>query len=97
VYVGQYDDAIKAYEEGLTLDPSNIQLKEGLEMAKKEAQSDPIGNIFGNSGLFSSPDAMAKLQMNPKTRGFLAQPDFQAMLANLKANPKNLEYATKKL
>lgn len=74
------------------MDPTNAQLKEGLEMASKEAQSDPIGNIFGNSGLFSSPDAMAKLQMNPKTRGFLAQPDFQAMLANLKANPKNLEY-----
>jgi len=95
VYVGQYDDAIKAYEEGLKLDPTNQQLKDGLELAKKESQSDPIGNMFGNNGPFSSPDTMAKLQMNPKTNVFLAQPDFQAILADLRANPKNLGYFSK--
>ncbi|XP_059485534.1 stress-induced-phosphoprotein 1 [Neocloeon triangulifer] len=90
VYVNRFDDAIEAYEEGLKLDPNNKQLQEGLEVAKKEAQQDPIGQLFGGGGPFSSPDTYAKLQMNPKTSAFLAQPDFQMILADLKANPKNL-------
>jgi tetratricopeptide (TPR) repeat protein len=30
----RYDDAIKAYEEGLKLDPSNAELRQKLERAK---------------------------------------------------------------
>ncbi|CAB3369244.1 Hypothetical predicted protein [Cloeon dipterum] len=65
VYVGQFDEAIKTYEDGLKLDPTNKQLLEGLQHAKNEIQNDPL-------------------------TAFLAQPDFQVILADLRANPKNL-------
>ena len=38
-------------------------------------------------GLFSAPDAMAKIAADPKTRAFLSQPDFVAMLAEVQSTP----------
>lgn len=35
-YLGRYEDSVKAYEEGLKLDPNNAQLKDGL--AEVQAQ-----------------------------------------------------------
>ena len=63
----------------MKLDPSNQQLKEGLEQAK--ATPGPKGD-----GLFG-PQFMAKLAMDPTTRGYLSQPDFMQMLQMLQKNP----------
>jgi len=41
-YRGEYDEAIQAYEEGLRLDPSNQELKDLLDKAKK-ARDEAIG------------------------------------------------------
>ena len=56
--MGNYDEAIAAYEQGIKYDPENAQLKQGLEKCKqdKEAGDDPM---FG-------PAAMAKLHANPR-------------------------------
>ncbi len=39
----------------------------------------------GIGGLFSQPDAMAKIMTNPATRAFMQQPDFVAMI-NVRAD-----------
>ena len=44
----------------------------------------------GLAGLLSSPDAIAKLALDPSTRGFLNQPDFMAILTDLQKNPDNI-------
>lgn len=40
---------------------------------------------------FAVPDMMQKLQANPKTREFLKQPDYCAMIEKLKGNPNDLK------
>lgn len=35
-YLGRFDESIKTYEEGLKFDPSNTQLKEGLEEVRQQ-------------------------------------------------------------
>ena len=84
-----------AYEAGLTIDPANDQLKSGLEDVKAAAArangggggdgDDPMGNI---GAMLSSPELYGKLAMDPQTRGFLAQPDFIAMLTDVQKNPQ---------
>ena len=63
---------------GLKQDPSNQQLKEGLEQASSAGGK--------GDGLFG-PQFMAKLAMDPSTRGYLSQPDFMQMLQLLQKNP----------
>eukprot|EP00798_Chlamydomonas_sp_ICE-L_P007949 gene7949-1165_t len=84
-----FDSAIEAYEKGLTIDPSNAQLKEGLEDSK-DAQDGPppLGGMGG--GLFNSPDMMSKLAMDPRTRGLIGNPGFMAMFADVQKNPTNM-------
>lgn len=65
---------------GLELDPSNAQLKEGLEAAQKGPEPKG-GGLFG-------PEFMAKLAMDPTTRGYLQQPDFMQMLRLMQQNPQ---------
>ena len=40
---------------------------------------------------FAVPDMMAKLHANPKTREFLNQPDYRAMIEKLRENPNDLK------
>lgn len=70
---------------GIKLDPSNQQMAESLEDSKRAA----AGTGGGGPALFG-PDFTARLAMNPKTRAFLSQPDFLAMLRDMSANPQNL-------
>ena len=51
---------------GLELDPSNAQLKDGLESVTR-AQSNGTGGGGGLGGLFG-PEFMARLAMNPQVR-----------------------------
>lgn len=71
---------------GLKLDPSNAALQSGLKAAEQAAAAGAGGGI---GSMFSSPDFMAKLAMNPETRGFLEQPDFMAMLKSIQTNPSS--------
>ncbi|XP_046364291.2 stress-induced-phosphoprotein 1-like [Haliotis rufescens] len=88
-YLERYQEASEVYEEGLKLDPSNKQLLDGLEDAKKHltgpAGSQPITNPF------AMPDLFDKLEANPKTREFLKQPDYRMMMAALQKNPNSLQ------
>mmetsp|Transcript_5922 Transcript_5922/g.10655 ORF Transcript_5922/g.10655 Transcript_5922/m.10655 type:complete len:570 (-) Transcript_5922:96-1805(-) len=82
----QFDSAIEAYNKGLELDPNNSALQNGLKAAEQAASSGAGGGI---GAMFGSPDFIAKLAMNPETRGFLQQPDFMAMLKNIQTNPSS--------
>lgn len=80
-----WEEAIKAYETGLQHDPSSEQLKTALEDAKAASVRPPPSR-----SPFSKPDFLAKLYMDPRTRTFLTQPDFMAMLSDVQANPSNM-------
>ncbi|GAQ78393.1 HSP70/HSP90 organizing protein HOP [Klebsormidium nitens] len=86
-YMGlqKYDEAIKAFENGLKVDPNNEVLKEGLEDARD--QKDQAEGKGGMSGLFSTPEALMKLHSDPRTRAFMSQPDFLQKLAAIQKNP----------
>lgn len=74
---------------GLKLDPSNEQLKSGLYDAEdaKMAASSRAGGGGGMAGMFSSPEVLSRLAMDPRTRNFLGTPEFKAMMADLTSNP----------
>lgn len=93
--LGNYQEAIQAYQDGsrcstyrlhvnstpgLKLDPTNAQLKEGLDVATQEMRG-PAGGMFG-------PDFVTRLAMHPETRPYLSQPDFMGIIAELQANPQ---------
>ncbi|KAK1272401.1 Heat shock protein STI [Acorus gramineus] len=88
--LGKPADAVSAYKKGLEIDPNNEALKSGLADAEASllrrggrGQS-PFGNVF------SGPDVWAKLTADPKTRGYLQQPDFLKMMQDVQRNPDNL-------
>ncbi|XP_066281121.1 stress-induced-phosphoprotein 1-like isoform X2 [Branchiostoma lanceolatum] len=88
-FLGRHEEAKMAYEEGLKLDPENQQLKDGVKDAQAHltgpAGSQPIG---GNP--FAAPGIMKRIEMDPRTKGFLAQPDYMEKLKQLQQNPQAL-------
>merc|ERR1719204_2544248 len=67
-FLKQYEEAIKAYESGLKIQPDNQQMKDGIQSCKK-AQSQ-LNNPFAD------PNLLAKLAMNPKTREYCSDPSY---------------------
>jgi len=82
----RWKDAIAAYEAGLKLDPSNAQMKQGLEEAQAAASASTRP-----SGLFSSPEMISRLATDPRTRALLGQPDFMSMLQDVNSNPNGMQ------
>ncbi|KAK9838651.1 hypothetical protein WJX74_000655 [Apatococcus lobatus] len=78
---GSPEEAAKAYQKGLDLDPSNEGLKKALQEAEAAGKKSPMSGLFG-------PQFMAKLATNPKTRAYLSQPDFMQMLQMCQTNPQ---------
>ena len=81
----EWQSAIEAYEVGLTHDPSSELLKNSLADAKAAAAKPPA-----SKSPFARPEFLAKLAMDPRTRGFLGQPDFMAMLQAVQTNPGSM-------
>ncbi|GIL86810.1 hypothetical protein Vretimale_15617 [Volvox reticuliferus] len=77
-----FAEAAEAYEKGLTLDPSNEQLKSGLSEAQA-AQARPRNP-------FASPEVMRKLLMDPRGKALLEQPDFMRMFNAIQTNPGSI-------
>ncbi|KAK1304982.1 Heat shock protein STI [Acorus calamus] len=88
--LGKPAGAVSAYKKGLEIDPNNEALKSGLADAEASLSrrggrgQSPFGNVF------SGPDVWAKLTADPKTRGYLQQPDFLKMMQDVQRNPDNL-------
>ena len=70
---------------GLQHDPNNAGLKSDLETA----QADQARKKRGGQGLFGA-QMLAKLAVNPKTSGFLQQPDFMRMMQDINNHPDHM-------
>ena len=79
----------------MKLDPNNAQAKSGLAAVKRaidaEASSSDAGGMGGGLGnIFNDPQMIQKLASNPKTRSFLADPQFMQKLQHLRQNPNDI-------
>lgn len=81
------EEALKAYEKAVELEPSNAQAKAGLEAVKRAVNADSFDGL-GN--MFNDPQLIQKLASNPKTSRLLADPEFMAKLQRLKQNPSSI-------
>ncbi|KAG7346191.1 peptidase C14 caspase catalytic subunit-like protein [Nitzschia inconspicua] len=93
----RYNDSIAAYNEGLEKFPDDAGLKKGLEDVTREKDqpfmaagggSDPMGG--GLAGLFS-PQMVAQMAMDPKTRPYLQDPDIMAKIKMVQQNPSMVQ------
>jgi stress-induced-phosphoprotein 1 len=81
--LGQYEEAIEAYEQGLTKDPNNTACKDGLEEAKKlvtQIPNDPntdaeMRNMWKNARYIA--------QTHPKLKQYKDDPSFMAMISDV--------------
>jgi stress-induced-phosphoprotein 1 len=95
---GDLVGAKDAFDEALKLDPANAQAKAGLQAVEKaiKAEADADGADLGGEGLgglgnmFSDPKLYEKLAANPKTSGYLADPQFMAKLQQMAKNPNSM-------
>ncbi|KAJ3040339.1 Hsp90 cochaperone [Rhizophlyctis rosea] len=85
--LGRYEEAVAAYKKGLELEPSNAQMKKGLEDAEAAAASAGGDDMGGLGNLFSG-DVISKIASNPKIAHFLSQPDIVAKVQQLQRNPR---------
>jgi len=85
----RYDDAFKAYSEGLKKVPGDAALTRGLEEVRRvraEAEAaasranNPLAKLFG-------PELLSRMAMHPKYRGWLTDETFMAKFRMLSANP----------
>jgi stress-induced-phosphoprotein 1 len=83
----RYEDAVKAYQDGLAIAPTDSGLVSGLkevEKAMESAQASPAGG-----GLFG-PQMIAKLAGHPKFGPKLGDPAFVRKLQSAQSNPQLL-------
>jgi stress-induced-phosphoprotein 1 len=81
----KWQDAVTTYEKAHELDPSNQNITEDLENARKHLQSsekvDPFANLF-------SPQALAALRFNPQIAPLFQDPSFVQFFNEFQANPQ---------
>lgn len=79
-------EALKAYQAGLAIEPTNATLLESIAAVEKDqaAAKDPFAKMFG-------PDTLQKIAKNPKLAPFLAQPDYVQMINLVVANPRMVQ------
>jgi stress-induced-phosphoprotein 1 len=83
----EYDDAIAAYQEGLTIEANNAACLNGIEEVKKARQTTPPFNPFANA---FGPDMFGKIATNPRLSGFLSDPEFVAKLQEIQSDPSKI-------
>lgn len=81
-YLEKYDEAEQTYQKGLELDPTNQQLKEGLDRVKESKTEDA-----GAAGNFMQ-QAFGKLLSNPETAAYFQDPEFVQKLTAIQKNPQ---------
>ena len=89
VGLNRLEEAKIAYEESLKLDPNNAATKAEVESLKNKLSgpggSQPMGNPFGGN----PAEIFQKLATDPRTKSYMSDPSYMAMLQELSANPSN--------
>ena len=85
--MGSFDEAIETYKQGLTHDPNNAGLQNGLKSAeeKKSSSENPMMNQAYLQG-------MMKLISNPETKDFIQDPEFMQKVQMIMQNPAAFQY-----
>ncbi|XP_022110937.1 stress-induced-phosphoprotein 1-like [Acanthaster planci] len=87
-FLNRYAEAEVTYKEGLEQDPNNQQLKDGLTECRKNltgpAGSQPLSNPF------AGPGVIEKIRADPRTRDFMKDSSYMALLKRLQTDPSAL-------
>lgn len=83
----RYEDAVKAFEDGLKVAPEDAGLKKGLEAVQHAMDQEASGPGAGMANMFKDPQLFQKLAANPKTASLVADQAFMQKLQHIQKNP----------
>jgi len=88
----RFNDSIAAYQEGLGKFPDDAALKKGLDDVKRDKDAPPGGypSAGGLPGGLFSPQMLAQMAMDPRTRPMLNDPDVMSKIQLVQQNPNLL-------
>ncbi|CAD8153472.1 unnamed protein product [Paramecium octaurelia] len=87
-YLGEFEKAIEAYQQGLAKDPSNSLLQEGLKAAQTElqgTQNNPFASALKNPNIIK---LLGILQKDPRTSAFASDPTFMQLIGLMISQPQ---------